>query len=155
MFSIDLESVDKMTDRPEQCPVCGDSVGSVNGQTPCPRCGHLLWFSSERLGDITVVHLSDNRVAIMELLDLLDINLLDGGIGTLVLDLGGIQTVSSAVLGKLVKLSGRARSVAGRLAFCQLHADLKRVLQITRLDQVFDIHDSLDDALASLSLAAD
>jgi len=143
---------------PDLCPVCGTAVGEAAhpDEEPCPRCGHLLWFTSEQVGEVTVVHLSDNRVAMMELLDLIDIAVLDGALGPkLLLNFGGIQTVSSAALGKLVKLVGRARSVRGRLAFCQLHVDLRQVFRITRLDQVFVIHDTEAEALAWFEASED
>jgi anti-anti-sigma factor len=151
MYSPAVDRVNRVTEPLEQCPVCGSPTRLPDGaDMPCPRCGHLLWFSSERVGDVTIVHLSANRVAVMELLDLLDMSVLDGAVGKLVLDFRGIQTVSSAALGKLVKLVGRARSVSGRLALCRLHTDLRQVLRITRLDRVFDIFDDEAEALAVL-----
>lgn len=155
MFSTAVDQVNVMNEHPDQCPVCGSRVGLRNGtgDDPCPQCGHLLWFTSERVGDVTVVHLTDNRVAVMELLDLLDIAVLDGAVGKLLLNFGGIQTVSSAALGKMVKLMGRARSTSGRLVLCHLHPDLRQVLRITCLDRIFDIQDSEADALAALAVA--
>jgi anti-sigma B factor antagonist len=152
MDAVIVERVRTKNEHPDHCPVCGGATvpGKAEAEHPCPRCGHLLWFSSEQVGGVTVVHLIDNRVAVMELLDLLDIAMLDGSVDKLVLDFGGIQTVSSAALGKLIKLVGRARSVSGRLAFFHLHADLRRVLQITRLDRVFDTFDTEVEALAAL-----
>jgi anti-sigma B factor antagonist len=155
MFTLAADQVRDVNQHPDQCPVCGRRVdlGSGLHNPPCPRCGHLLWFSSECVGDVTVVHLTDNRVAVMELLDLLDIAVLDGSVDKLLLDFRGIQTVSSAALGKMVKLIGRARSVSGRLALCRLHPDLRQVLRITRLDRIFDIHETEAEALLALGAA--
>jgi anti-sigma B factor antagonist len=152
MFTLAGDRYRDVNEHPDHCPVCGSRVDPGSGlhNPPCPRCGHLLWFSSECVGDVTVVHLTDNRIAVMELLDLLDIAVLDGSVGKLLLDFRGIQTVSSAALGKMVKLIGRARSVSGRLALCRLHPDLRQVLRITRLDLIFDIHESEAEALAAL-----
>jgi anti-sigma B factor antagonist len=132
-------------DKPAQCPVCGTSVHD----TVCPSCGHLLWFASRQVGDVTVIHLIDSRAAVMELLDLLDNSVIDGMIGRLVINFGSIQQVSSAALGKLVKLMHRADSVRGKLALCGLHADLRQVFKITKLDQVFAIFENENDALKS------
>lgn len=154
MGTQDTDTIHAAHVRPASCPVCGTDATRLDGELDdrAPGCGHLLWFTSERLGEVTLVHLTDNRVAVMELLELLDMALLDGAVGRLLLDFGGIQTVSSAALGKMVKLAGRARSVSSRLALCHLHPDLRQVLRITRLDQIFDIHESVPAALAALSL---
>jgi len=141
---------------PDRCPVCGTPVGPSPGQDsePCPSCGHLLWFTSEREGDVTVVHLSNNRVALMELLELLDHAVLDGLVGKLLLDFGGIQQVSSAALGRLVKLVSHAHSVRGSLKLCDLHSDMRQVFRITRLDSIFSLYDTRDDALAAFGSGA-
>ncbi|MFO0951094.1 MAG: STAS domain-containing protein [Isosphaeraceae bacterium] len=141
-----------LAEHPENCPVCGTPVSSQDEESPCPKCGHLLWFTSHRVGEVTVVQLVDSRSAVLELLDLLDHAILDGAVGKIVLDFGGIQQVSSAALGKLVKLSSRAQAARGRIALCGLHPDLRHVLQITRLDVLFETHDTESQALASLGV---
>ena len=141
------------SEHPEECPVCGTRAIDLSAsatEAPCPRCGHLLWYISARVGDVTVVHLMDSRAAVFEMLDLLDNAVEDGAVGKILLDFGGIQQVSSAALGKLVKLMSRAHSVRGRLALCGLHSDLRQVLRITKLDAIFEIHDSEAQGLAAL-----
>jgi anti-sigma B factor antagonist len=153
---------DPHNSRPDGCPVCGAEVVTVQGPEPfpaegegeaCPLCGHLLWFSSKRVGDVVAVHLTDNRVAVMELLDLLDNAVEDGAIGRLLINFDRIQQVSSAALGKLVKLIGRAQAVRGRLKLCSLHPDLRQVFRITRLDRIFEIYETEDEALAAFAAA--
>jgi anti-sigma B factor antagonist len=100
---------------------------------------------------VTVIHLVDNRVVVMELLDLLDNAIQDGTCGLLLINFGSLQQVSSAVLGKLVKLMSRAESVRGKLKLCNLHADLRHVLRITRLDRIFESYDTEAEALASFA----
>jgi anti-sigma B factor antagonist len=148
-------------DRPDRCPVCGTVAGfepsaaDSHADAPCPRCGHLLWFISRQTGDVTVVHLIDTRAAVMELLDLLDNAIGDGLIDRLAINFGSIQQVSSAALGKLIKLMNRASSVRGKLKLCGLHPDLRHVFRITRLDRVFDIHETEAEALASFAQGAE
>ncbi len=137
-------------EKPEQCPVCGTSARDAT----CPRCGHLLWFASRLVDDVTVIHLFDSRAAVLELLDLLDNAVIDGVIGRLVINFGSIQQVSSAALGKLIKLMHRADTVRGKLALCGLHADLRQVFKITNLDRVFAIFDDEVGALESFGVAA-
>jgi anti-sigma B factor antagonist len=143
--------------RPEHCPVCGTGIeddGASHDQptdAPCPRCGHLLWYVSRLEGEVTVIHLVDNRVVVMELLDLLDHAVQDGTCGYILINFGSLQTVSSAALGKLVKLMSRAEAVRGKLKLCSLHSDLRHVLRITRLDRVFETYDTEAEALASFA----
>ena len=164
-MSVDLETAAAVhpdsspaTGQPDHCPVCGSrveepSVPGAEGEAPCPQCGHLLWFTSKRVGDVTAVHLIDSRVAVMELLDLLDHATHDGLIGRILIDFGRIQQVSSAALGKLVKLTGHAKSVRGRLKLSGLHEDLRHVFRITHLDAFFDIYDTEAEALAAFGVA--
>src|SRR6185437_1836817 len=124
----------------------------AGAEGPCPRCGHLLWFASKQVGEVTVVELLDSRMAVMELLELLENAVADGAVNRLVLNFGGIQQVSSAALGKLLKLRGRADAARGRLRLCHLHPDLRQVFRITRLDALFDLHDAEAEALEAFAV---
>ena len=141
-------SANNTGEKPANCPVCGTSAN----EAACPRCGHMLWFASRLVGGVTVISLFDSRAAVLELLDLLDNAVIDGVIGRLVINFGSIQQVSSAALGKLIKLMHRADCVRGRLALCGLHADLRQVFMITRLDRVFSIFDTEEGALESFDV---
>jgi anti-sigma B factor antagonist len=54
-----------------------------------------------------------------------------------VLDLSGVQYLSSSALGKLVNIKKRLGPSRGALRIRGLHSDLAEVFRITRLDQVF------------------
>ena len=146
------------TDMPDRCPVCGTIASDATmpaGQgagAPCPNCGHLLWFVSKRVGDVTVIHLVDHRVAVLELLDLLDNAVDDGLHDRILIHFGSIQQVSSAALGKLVKLMHQSGPLRGKLKLCGLHADLRHVFRITRLDQFFETHETEAEALAAFGV---
>ena len=98
---------------------------------------------------MTVVRLVDTKVAVIELLDLLDNAVDDQYLEHLVIDFDNIQQVSSAALGKLVKLRNRSESLRGKLKLCCLHADLRQVFKITMLDRYFEIYDTEEEALSS------
>ena len=141
--------------RPDLCPVCGSSAVSEPGASAsasCPRCGHLLWFASTRVGDVTVIRLLDTRMAVMELLELLDNAVCEGAVSRIVLNFGSIQQVSSAALGKLIKLRSRADALRGKIRLCGFHADLRQVFRITRLDGIFDLYDTETEALAAFAV---
>lgn len=57
----------------------------------------------------------------------------------LVLDLGEVQYLSSAALGKLINLKKKVTSVKGRLRLQNLSSDLLEVFRVTRLDQVLEV----------------
>jgi anti-sigma B factor antagonist len=144
--------------KPDFCPVCGTQVADEatsderrRGEaSPCPHCGHMLWFVSRQVDDVTVVQLIDSRVAMMELLDLLDHAVEDGLLNArLLINFGSLQQVSSAALGKLVKLMGKAGALRGHLKLCGLHADLRHVFRITRLDKIFEVYETEPEGLAS------
>lgn len=141
-------------EKPDRCPVCARAVDAPGeGRAPCPGCGHLLWFVSRQVADVTVIHLIDSRPAVMEMLGVLDNAVVDGLIGRMVLNLGGIPQVSSAALGKLVKLKKRAEAARGKLVLCGLSPELRPAFRITRLDQAFAIHETEAEALAALGVA--
>jgi hypothetical protein len=45
--------------RSNHCPVCGSDLtiepSDPAGDAPCSRCGYLLWFAREDLGDLQVI----------------------------------------------------------------------------------------------------
>lgn len=126
---------------PNRCPVCGSSLkiepSDPAGDAPCPNCGHLLWFTWEDAGD-TVVFKPTGSILRSEDLDTL-IDRSAKRARRLVLDLGDVQYLSSAVLGKLINLKKKVVGVSGTLRIENLHPDLLEVFRITRLDQAFDI----------------
>jgi anti-sigma B factor antagonist len=127
---------------PNRCPVCGAAIpiepSDPGGDAPCPRCGHLLWFTWEDMGDAIVIT-PTGAVLASEELDTLIENALENRGAHLVLDFGNVQFLPSAALGKLINLKMKYGGVKGRLTIENLHPDLLEVFRITRLDQVFDV----------------
>ena len=68
---------------------------------------------------------------------------------TLVIDFSNIEFVSSAVLGRLVKVRKIIKSKDGKLALCSMKKDLKQVFKVTKLDRVLKIYDDRDKAIKS------
>ena len=60
----------------------------------------------------------------------------------LTLDLGGVATISSAALGKLLGLHRAVRAAGGRLTLLNPTPGVRRVLRLTRLDTVLDVRDA-------------
>src|SRR5262249_30581650 len=71
----------------------------------------------------------------------------DEGHSRLVINFGGVQYLSSAVLGKLAWLAKRVEPVGGRIQLCGLDPLLRDILRITHLDGGFDICSNEAEAL--------
>ena len=66
-----------------------------------------------------------------------------------VVDLTGIEFIDSAGVGVLVALFKNARMKGGRARFCGLTQGVRSVLEIIRLDQIFEIFDDVAAAVKS------
>jgi anti-anti-sigma factor len=69
----------------------------------------------------------------------LDRLITDDGHSRLVVNLGGVQHLSTAVLAKLAWLERRVEPMHGRVQLCGLDPLLRDMLRITALDRVFDV----------------
>ncbi len=57
--------------------------------------------------------------------------------------------LSSAVLRALIKVNTAVNEKDGQLILCNINRSVLKVFKITRLDQVFDIQDDVESAVAS------
>ncbi|MEL7061570.1 MAG: STAS domain-containing protein [Acidobacteriota bacterium] len=74
---------------------------------------------------------------------------LDAGSERIVVDLGQVTTMDSSGVGELVSAFTTVKNRGGRLALANLPTKVVDILQITQLITVLDVHDSVDEALAS------
>jgi anti-sigma B factor antagonist len=73
--------------------------------------------------------------------------LIEGGYKRIVVEMSGVQFLDSTGLGALVGALKKLREQNGELELAALPSRVERVFQITRLDRVFTIHDSVEKAL--------
>ena len=71
----------------------------------------------------------------------------------LVLDGAHLEYVASATLGKLMTLSRLVTEAGGALKLCSLEPQFHDILRTTRLNEVFEIYDDEETALASFKEA--
>lgn len=71
--------------------------------------------------------------------------LTEQGTDRIVLDLGGLSFMDSTGLGVLVAGLKRLKSRGGELVLAQMQDPVKKVLQVTGLDKVFDIRPSVGE----------
>ncbi len=76
--------------------------------------------------------------------------LLGAGRQYFVVDLGEVSFVDSAGLGALVRLYKRVRIGEGDVRLARVSPNVMQILELTRLNRVFDIFDSPQEAAASI-----
>ncbi len=76
----------------------------------------------------------------------------DGG-ANVVVDFSKMDYCGSTALSFFTRLFKRTRLQGGEMAFCNVSEGEREVLRITRLDSLWPIHDSLDDALVAVAEA--
>jgi len=69
------------------------------------------------------------------------------GISSLVVDLGDLSYVSSMGLRSFVAIGQKLKGKGGELRICRLTGLARQVFEITRLNQVFPIYDSVESAV--------
>jgi anti-sigma B factor antagonist len=103
------------------------------------------------VGGVTVVTFLDRKILdaanIQELGDELFALVEKDGHKKVLLDFGGVDFLSSAALNKLIVLEKRSKTAAGLVKLCNLKPEIQEVFVITRLNQLFDIRDSVDAAM--------
>ena len=72
----------------------------------------------------------------------------------IVLDLSGLEYISSAGLRCFMLSAREARNQGGRVLLAALRPVVAEIFQISRFNMLFEIHPSVRDALASISPAA-
>lgn len=100
---------------------------------------------------VTIVNFVDRKIleaaSIQELGDELFALVEKDGHTKVILDFKQVEFLSSAALNKLIILDKKMKASGGRLILCNLRSEIHEVFVITRLNQLFDIKETCDDAL--------
>lgn len=104
---------------------------------------------------VSVVEFADRKIleelSIQEIGDELD-RLVESSPGIrLLLNFKNVDHLSSAALGMLITLNKKVRERNGDLRLSDINRQIFEVFKITRLNKVFDIYESSDEALAQWS----
>lgn len=76
------------------------------------------------------------------------VELIDGGVRGVIVDLGGVEFLDSTGLGVLVGALKRLRAVDGTFGLVCAKEPLLKIFRITALDQVFPIFPSVEAAVS-------
>ena len=105
----------------------------------------------EDFGEVTVASFIDKKI-----LDETNIQVIgnqmfalveDDGCRKILLDFSNVEYLSSAALGKLIVMDKKVKAAQGQLKMCSVRPDILGVFRITRLDKLFAIFDSREQAL--------
>jgi anti-sigma B factor antagonist len=77
------------------------------------------------------------------------VRLIESGDTRLLLDMGGVQFLDSSGLGAIVSIL-KALGNRGTLAVCNVQGAVLSLFQLTRMDRVFALHPTREDAMARL-----
>lgn len=107
-----------------------------------------------RSNNVVIVEFADRKIleemAIQEIGD--EVNRLveaEPGI-RLLLNFSSVDHLSSAALGMLITLNNKVKDQNGTLRLANINKQIFEVFKITRLNKVFDIYPSADEALEGL-----
>ena len=102
-------------------------------------------------GEVTVLELS-GRMAEGRATDALSdrINQLsENGTKKIIFDLGKVHWIDSSGLGLLIREYTRLQTLDGDLKLVRVTRSVSSLLKMTKLTTVFDVHDTLEDAIAA------
>lgn len=107
----------------------------------------------EDVGDVTIAKFIDKKILDESNIQLIGNQLFglvdDDGRKKIVLDFANVEYLSSAALGKLITMNKKVADSGGKLRLCSIRPDIYEVFAITRLNKVFDIRDTQEQALQS------
>ncbi|HEX2838748.1 MAG TPA: STAS domain-containing protein [Phycisphaerales bacterium] len=107
----------------------------------------------KRVDNVTQVEFLDRNI-----LDEANIQTIGQEIGTIVdgepnprllISFSGVEHLSSAALGTLIQVNNQVRNRSGQLRLANIDPQIYEVFTITRLNKLFSIHQSTDEAMKS------
>lgn len=102
---------------------------------------------------VSIVEFSDRKIldelCIHEIQEELLLLIESNPRANLLLTFKQVEHLSSSALGMLITLKKKVEEKRGRLKLSDINPQIYEVFKITRLNKVFDIHPSLDQAKAS------
>ena len=108
-------------------------------------------IKDDKIDDQTVVSLSGriDSTAAVEFEEKL-IEIIDTGCNTMIIDFLRVQFISSAGLRVLLLAAKKVKPYGGKILLCDMSKDVREVFDISGFSSIFDIHDNVTTAIASL-----
>jgi anti-sigma B factor antagonist len=133
----------------------GEEDGSPHHKGAVAMAEQTTRVKVTKLGTLSLVQFADRKIldelAIQEIQDELLKLVGDREDGSrLVLSFANVDHLSSAALGMLITLNKKVKEKKGMLKLSDIKPQIFEVFKITRLNKMFDIYDTLEQARASL-----
>jgi anti-sigma B factor antagonist len=110
-------------------------------------------FETTETGDAVIVRLLEERLVderiVQGLANQLSELIQKEGRSNLILDLSDVMIICSSLLGRLITLNKQVQTAGGMLRLCGISPRIYEVLAITKLNKLFDMHDSQQQALTA------
>ena len=109
----------------------------------------MLTFTKEVRGNVLVLSLKGNldAITVPELKPEID-NIVSERKTAVVVDLSGLTLIDSSGVGAIVSLCKRVRALSGDVKVAGVTAQPKEIFRLLRLDRAFDIHPTIEEAVA-------
>lgn len=105
----------------------------------------------EEVGDATIARFIDKKILDETNIQIIGNQLFglveEDGRKKIILDFSNVEYLSSAALGKLITMDQKVRAAQGKLRLCCICPEIYEVFTITRLNKLFSIHDTQEQAL--------
>ncbi len=102
----------------------------------------------KRVGDVTVWAIDGGLDATTHDEFLVEMQkILEAGEKKVVLDCSRLTYISSLSLGTFVRVHNRFKKAGAGLKFAKLHGNVADIIHFARLDDIFDLYPSLDEAV--------
>jgi len=109
----------------------------------------------EQAGDVSIVELKDRKIleemSIMQIGEQLNAMVAAAEVPKVVIDFTNVAHMSSSALGILITLHKRVREKRGQLRLCCIQSAIYEIFVITRLNEIFSICQSRQEALGDLT----
>ena len=108
-------------------------------------------LQSEQVGDVVIVSFTDRELLDELMIQKLGEQLLSLAAGVqrrqLVVSLGGVERLSTMMLGALIALHKRLKETGGRLALCRIDPGIAEIFRIFDLRRLLPIYQEEQEAL--------
>jgi len=110
-------------------------------------------FEIAQEGTTVTVSPRESVVTSQQMRDLIDDvtpRLEQGGASSIIFDMSHVEYLDSACIARFISLLQQVKQANGKIALAHCQSNVAFLLQMSRLDKLFDIVDSMDEALERL-----
>ncbi len=107
---------------------------------------------AKEYGRLIVIEFIDSAITdIQQILQITNeiMEMIDKGNKFIIIDFTTVRLLSSQALGALLKIHRKAKEAGGWLILAGLKKEILRIFKLTRLDKLFEIYNTRDDALTA------